>query len=450
MSKKIRIKKGLNIPLKGKAEKVTIKHEPADTYAVKPSDFKDILPKIVAKEGETVKAGSVLFFDKKRPDIKFTSPVSGQVKEIIRGEKRKILEIVIQANPQQSVISFDMPDIEKASREELVQILLDSGLWTSLRQRPFQIIPDPTSSPRDIFISCFDKAPLAPDLDFMLHGNEKSFETGLACLKRLTSGAVYLGINADYRAASIFSKPKNVIKHEIEGKYPASNVGIQIHHIKPILPGEKVWTIHPLHVIFIGRLFEKGHLDMSRMVAITGSEVIRPRYHKIISGTSVKHLLKDNIQKGNVRYISGNVLTGKTINNQGHLGFFDDQITVIPEGNHHELMGWAAPGFNKFSTSRTFFSWLMPWKKYRMDTNYHGGERTFIFSGQYEKVLPMNIYPVHLLKAILAKDLDLMENLGMHEVVEEDFAVCEYVCASKIEVQAIIQEGIDFMIKELN
>ena len=450
MTKIIKIKKGLHIPLKGKAEKVTIKYEPAATYAIKPTEYRGLRPKIVAKEGTEVQTGSVLFFDKNRPDVKFTSPVSGTVKEIKRGEKRRILEVIVKADTEQKFTEFPVIDVKSASKEEIIQILLDSGLWASLKQRPFNVVPDPSKSPRDIFISCFDKAPLAPDLDFMLHGHEKDFEKGLECLRRLTDGNVFLGINADYRAAKIFSSPRGVVRNEFEGKYPASNVGIQIHHINPIIAGEVVWTIHPLHVIFIGRLFETGKLDLSRMVAITGSEVLRPRYHKIISGTSISHLIEGNIREGNHRYISGNVLTGEKINADGHLGFFDNQITVIPEGDDYELLGWASPGFSKFSISRTFFSWLTPWRKYRMNTNYHGGERTFVFAGEYEKVLPMDIYPVHLLKAIITKNIDLMENLGIYEVVEEDLAICEYVCTSKTEVQQLIKEGIVLMIKELN
>ena len=451
MPKVIRIKKGLDIKLKGKPEKIIIQADPSEFYAVKPPDFPGLspLPKlsvIIGSEGTT---GSPLFYDKNKPDILFTSPVSGKVVAVNRGERRRILEVVIESDKKNEAVTFQKGDPKTMNRETIVNNLLKSGVWPFIRQRPFHIIADPDDDPRAIFISGFDSAPLAPDLDFILNGEEASFQTGIDVLSQLTSGKIHIGVNAVFATADVFSKTEGVELHKFRGPHPAGNVGVQINHVDPVKKGEQVWTVNAQDVIVIGKLFEKGVFNPTRLVALTGSEVIKPRYYRTKLGASVKPLLKDNVKEGNNRYISGNVLTGSKISKEGFIGFYDSQVTVIPEGDFYEFLGWALPGLKKFSASRTFFSFLTPNNRYTLHTNLQGGRRAFVLTGQYEKVLPMDIYPMQLLKAILVEDIDLMENLGIYEVAEEDFALCEYVCTSKTEVQSILRSGFELMQKEL-
>lgn len=452
MPEVIRIKKCLDIKLKGKPEKIIIQAEPSEFYAIKPTDFPGLspLPKLTEKIGSKVKAGSPLFYDKYKPDILFTSPVSGEVTAVNRGERRRVLEVVVKSDQKDEAVTFTKGDPKTMKREEIVNNLLKSGIWPFIRQRPFHVIADPEDDPRAIFISGFDTAPLAPDLDFILNGEEKSFQKGIDVLSKLTSGKIHVGVNAYFPVADVFAKAEGIELHHFKGQHPTGNVGIQINHIDPVKKGERVWTVNPQDVVVIGKLFEKGVFDPTRLVALTGSEIKKPRYYRTKLGASVKPLVKDNVKNnGNNRFISGNVLTGSKINKEGYLGFYHSQITVIPEGDHYEFLGWALPGIKKFSASRAFPSFLLPGKKYRLHTNLQGGRRAFVLTGQYEKVLPMDIYPVQLLKAILVKDIDLMENLGIYEVAEEDFALCEYVCVSKIEVQSILRSGFEVMQNEL-
>jgi len=451
MPKVIRIKKGLDIKLKGKPERIIIQAEPSEFYAVKPPDFPGLspLPKLFVGIGSEVKTGYPLFFDKNKPDILFTSPVSGKVVAVNRGERRRILEVVIESDNNNETVTFQKGDPKTMNREAIVNNLMKSGVWPFIRQRPFHIIADPDDDPRAIFISGFDTAPLAPDLDFILNGEEASFQTGINALLQLTSGKIHIGVNDVFPTANVFANTEGVELHHFRGPHPTGNVGVQINHIDPVKKGEQVWTVNAQDVIVIGKLFEKGVFNPTRLVALTGSDVINPRYYRTKLGASVKPLLKDNVKEGNNRYISGNVLTGNKINKEGYLGFYDSQVTIIPEGDFYEFLGWVMPGLKKFSASRTFFSFITPNKRYTLHTNLQGGRRPFVLTGQYEKVLPMDIYPMQLLKAILVEDIDLMENLGIYEVAEEDFALCEYVCTSKTEVQSILRSGFELMLKEL-
>jgi len=334
---------------------------------------------------------------------------------------------------------------------EIIEKLLISGCWPYIRQRPYGIVANSKDKPKSIFISGFDTAPLAPDLDFSVKGEESAFQAGICALSKLTEGKIHLNLNSDYPASFVFTKCEKVQVNYFSGPHPAGNVGVQINHLEPINKGEMVWVVNPLDVIIIGHLFLKGVYDASKVVTLAGSEVLKPKYYKVINGVSIKNIVQGNISPNHqVRYISGNVLTGKKILSDGFIGFYDNMITVIPEGNQFEFLGWALPGFNKFSASKTFFSWLTPDKKYRLNTNLNGGERAFVITGQYEKLVPMDIYPVHLIKSIIAKDIDKMEQLGIYEVVEEDLALCEFACTSKIEVQTILRDGIDLMIKEMS
>ncbi len=448
MSKVIKISRGLDIKLLGEAEK-KVTQVSSDNFALKPPDFVDVFPKLFLKEGDEVKAGTPVFFNKYRENIIFTSPVSGKVTEIRRGAKRKMLEIRIESDGKMNYEDFGKDDPVSLSKEKIVEKLLKSGIWAYIRQRPYSVIANPKDEPKAIFISAFNSAPLSPDYDFILDEESQAFQAGLNALGKLTSGKIHLNINNGKTCSKTFLEAKGVQINRFAGPHPAGNIGVQIYNIDPINKGDIVWYINPQAVVTVGKLFLEGKYNASRIIALTGSEVIKPQYFKVIAGTLVTDLFKNNINKGNVRYISGNVLTGSKIEKDGYLGFYDDQITVIPEGDYYEFLGWSMPRINKFSFSRTFVSWLTPNKKYRLDTNLNGGQRAFVLTGEYEKVFPMNIYPMQLLKAIIVKDIDLMENLGIYEVDEEDFALCEFIDASKTEMQAIVREGLDYMRKEM-
>ncbi len=450
MSKIITLRKGLDINLQGKAEESIVTAPLAEEYAVSPLDFEGVTPKMLVKEGDAVKAGQPLFFNKYNDRVLFTSPVSGTVKAVNRGEKRKILTVTITPDAQQSYEEFAKPDLKSAKRDEIVELLLRAGLWPMIVQRPYGIIANPNDKPKAIFVSAFDSAPLAPDYNFALRGEEKNIQAGLDVLGKLTDGKVHLSMRA--KAEGQMVTMKGVEQHTFAGKHPVGNVGVQIHHIDPINKGEIVWTVNLQDVAVIGRLVNEGRVDMTRVITVVGSEIEKPHYARAIAGARMNSIVGKEIKAqkegDHVRVISGNVLTGKKSSLEGYLGFYHNTVCVIPEGDKYEMFGWMAPRFKKFSVSRSYFSWLCPKKAYKLDTNINGGERPFVVTGLYEQYLPMDIYPVYLLKACLAQDIDRMENLGIYEVVEEDFALCEFVDPSKIDIQQIIRDGINLMIKE--
>jgi Na+-transporting NADH:ubiquinone oxidoreductase subunit A len=447
MGKTIKISKGLDIKLKGTANEELVNAEFSKTYAIKPTDFEGLTPKILIKPGAEVKSGTILFFDKYNPKIQFSSPVSGKITSIDRGELRKVLQITIEADNETKYEEFKKFDLKSLKREEVIEQLLNSGTWPFIRQRPYAIIANPETTPKSIFISGFDNAPLAPNYDFIIKNDLKNFQNGITVLSKLTDGKIYLNINN--QTESTYSSITGVEKNIFIGKHPSSTIGTQINHISPINKGEFVWYVNPQDVIIVGKLFSEGKFDASKIIAITGSQIEKPKYLKTVIGAELKSLLNSNNVKSNSRYISGNVLTGTKINKTSHIGFYHSQITIIPEGNYYEFIGWAMPRLNKYSASKTFFSWLTPNKEYILDTNTNGGQRAFVMSEEYNKVVPINILPVELLKACIAEDIDKMEQLGIYEVAEEDLALCEFICTSKIDVQEIIRKGINLMIKEL-
>jgi len=450
MSLSVKIKKGLDIRIKGEADKLLVPEVESTTYGVKPVDFPGLIPKLNVKPGDKVSAGTPLFHDKIRPEILFTSPVSGRVLSIIRGDRRKLLEIVIE-NDGEEFVDFGKADPSGLSREKIKETLLSSGLWPAVRQRPYHIVANPADVPKAIFISGFDTAPLAPDYNFIMDNSSVSlFRSGISALKKLTDGKINLVLNGKGDSSELLKKAAEVDISYISGPHPAGNVGVHIHHLDPINKGDIVWIVNLQDVIAIGRLFEEGIYKHERIIALAGSEILHPQYYKIRSGASISSLVKENVKTGHLRYISGNVFTGTRIEPDGYLGYYDSQVTMIPEGDYYEFFGWMMPGINKFSFSKTFASTLIPKKSYKMDTNLHGGERAFVMTGQYEKVVPMDIYPMQLLKAILAEDIDMMENLGIYEIAEEDFALCEFICPSKIEIQSIVRKGLDLMIREMS
>jgi Na+-transporting NADH:ubiquinone oxidoreductase subunit A len=451
MAEVIKIRKGLDIKMKGQAEKIYVKAPRAKTYAIKPVDFQELTPKIIPKLCDPVKVGTAIFFDKYNPEIKFPSPVSGTLKEIRRGERRRIIEVVVEDDGKDTPEKFLQGDPANLTREQIVDNLLESGLWPMIRQRPYSIIARPGKKPKSIFISAFDTSPLAPDYDFVLKDMEEDFQWGVNVLKRLTEGKVFLGLDGRYPSVKTLTSIKDVVINRFKGPHPAGNVGIQIHKLDPINKGEVVWTVKPQDVVAIGRLFRNGQFDPSIVVALTGSRVGKPLYYKTIRGTGVAPLLEGKLKEGENRVISGNVLNGLQVDAaEGHSGFSDVQITVIPEGNYFEMFGWIKPGLKKMSASRSFMStWLTPNQRFELDTNFHGAERAFVMTGEYEKVLPMNIYPVQLLKAILINDIDKMEELGIYEVDEEDMALCEFICTSKTPVTKILRQGLKNLRSEL-
>ncbi len=449
MSKDIKIKRGLDIKLLGDAQK-TISEVTSKNYAIKPPDFVGVFPKLFVKEGDTVKVGTPVFFDKYRDNIIFTSPVSGTIEEVHRGAKRKMLEVRIVADGKQDSVDFGKTDTSSVSKEDVIDKLLKSGIWTNIRQRPYSTIANPEQSPKAIIVSAFDSAPLAPDYDFILEKEDKAFQAGLDVLKKLTSGKVHLNTHSKKSNSATFLNAKGVDINKFSGPHPSGNIGIQAHNIDPINKGEIIWYVNPQAVVTIGKLFLEGKYDPTRVVALTGSEVKDPKYYKVVAGTSISDIVKDQVEKGaNVRYISGNVFTGSKIDRDGYISYYDNQITVIPEGDYFDFLGWGLFGLKKFSFSKTYFSWLTPNKKHILDTNLNGGHRAFVLTGLYEKVFPLDIYPMQLLKAIIVKDIDLMENLGIYEVDEEDFALCEFIDPSKTEMQSIVREGLDYIRKEM-
>lgn len=393
-------------------------------------------------------AGGPLFIDKYHPEVKFVSPVSGVVTSVERGARRKVMNIVVEAAAEQDYEEFGKQDVARMNADRVKELLLQSGMFAFIKQRPYDVIADPAVAPRAIFVSAFDSNPLAPEFEFALKGEEANFQTGLDALAKIAK--TYLGISVKQKSAAL-TQAKNVTITAFDGPNPAGNVGVQINRVAPVVKGETVWTIDPQAVIFIGRLMNTGRVDMTRTVAVTGSEVLKPAYTKLRVGALLTSVFAGNVTKDKeLRYISGNVLTGKQVSPNGFLGAFHSQVSVIPEGNDiHEMLGWIMPRFNQFSVNHSYFSWLLGKKEYTIDARIKGGERHMIMSGEYDKVFPMDILPEFLIKAIIAGDIDRMEALGIYEVAPEDFALCEFVDSSKLELQRIVRAGLDMLRAEM-
>ncbi len=449
MSTTFVIKKGLDIKLLGCAEKTVVDLN-AEKFAIKPPNFIGCFPKVLVNPGDSVKAGTPIFYDKYRENIVFTSPISGKVEAIKRGAKRRLLEIIIDSDGKNEAIDFGSSNINNLKKEDVVEKMLKSGVWPVLRQRPYSVIANPNDAPKAIFVAAYDSSPLAADYDLIVHGQGDEFQAGLDILTKLTEGTVHLNIDANNTTSKVFLNSQNVQINKFSGPHPSGNVSVHISKIDPINKGDIIWYLYPQDVLTIGRLFLKGKFDSTRIVALCGSEVKKPKYYKTFIGASVKNLLAGNTTEGDNRVISGTVLTGEKIDKDGFVGFYDSSVTVIPEGNHYEFFGWLLPGFGKFSLSRSFPSWLTPNRKYRLDTNMHGGTRAYVMTGKFEKVFPFDIYPLQLIKAVLVEDIDLMESLGIYEIDHEDFALCEVIDTSKTDIQCIIRKGLDTMRQEMS
>ncbi|MDH5398096.1 MAG: Na(+)-translocating NADH-quinone reductase subunit A [Cyclobacteriaceae bacterium] len=451
MSKHIKLKKGFDIKLAGEAEKIIGKCEQPGTFAIKPSSFHGIQrPKLLVKEGDRVKAGTPVLVDKKNDRIKHVAPVSGEIAEVVRGEKRKILEVLVIADEKQDYEDYgshSISEIVKLSQEETREKMLEAGVWPTLVERPFGVIANPEETPKTIVISAFDTHPLAPDADLLYKGKDQYFQAGIEVLKKFTTGVIHLNIDGKSEVSHIFAHAKDVQLNKFFGPHPAGNPGVQIHHLAPICKGDIVWTIRPQGVIEIGKLFLEGRYDTSRLVALTGPEVEHPQYYQTYAGACINKFTKDNLKSDHVRFISGNVLTGRKIDEDGHLGYFDQQITVVKEGDQFVPFGWVLPTLSKPSIHKALglLAFLFPNKKFSVNTNTYGEPRAFVQTGVFEKVVPMDILPMYLIKAILAEDFDDMEGLGIYEVIEEDLALCEFVDVSKSDIQEILREGLDLI-----
>ena len=445
MANLIKLRKGLDINLKGKAEEKKIQLKSNGKYALVPDDFVGVTPKVIVKEGEKVKAGDALFVNKQYPDVRFASPVSGTVCKVVRGERRKVLCVTVEADKQQEYVDFGKKDVAKLSGEQVINALLEAGIFGYINQLPYAVSTNPTVLPKAIFVSALRDKPLACNFEFEVKGQEADFQTGITALSKIAK--TWLGVGVGSALESIKDAEVTVF----DGPCPAGNVGVQVNHLDPVNKGEVVWTIgDPTVVLFIGRLFNTGKVDLTRTVALCGSEVKSPACVDMLVGEEIATLLSNSYDSSHsVRIINGNVLTGCPTTKDGFLGAHSSEITIIPEGNNaDEMLGWILPRLNQFSVNRSYFSWLFGKKSYALDARIKGGERHMIMSGEYDKVLPMDIYGEYLIKAIISGDIDRQEALGIYEVSPEDFALAEFVDSSKLELQRIVREGLNILRKE--
>ena len=447
MANVIKLRKGLDINLRGRADKGTVEPVKSADCALVPESFGGVVPKVVVREGDSVRAGDALFVDKKHPEVKFASPVSGTVEAIVRGDRRKVLCVKVKADEVQQYVAFGPKDVASLDGEAVKQALLEAGLFGYIQQLPYAVATTPDTTPKAIFVSAFRDMPLASDFEVELKGNEKDFQIGLTALSKIQK--TYLGVGVRQTASALVDA-KDVEINVFDGKCPAGNVGVQVNHVSPVNKGEVVWTVDPAAVIFIGRLFNTGKVDLRRVIAVAGSEVKTPSYVETLVGTSLGAVLEGRLKATeHVRIINGNPLTGRKSTLEDYIGAHTSEVTAIPEGDdNNELLGWILPRVNQYSTSRSYFSWLLGKKEYDLDARIKGGERHMIMSGEYDKVLPMDIYGEYLIKAIIAEDIDKMEQLGIYEVSPEDFAVAEFVDSSKLELQKIVRNGLDMLRKE--
>lgn len=448
MANVIKLRKGLDINLKGRAIKKKVACQASKTVALRPSDFTGIVPKVVVREGDRVLAGDALFVNKQFPEVKFASPVSGTVKSILRGERRRVLSVSVEADDKLEYRDFGQHDASKMDGNAVKQLLLEAGLFGYINQLPYAISTDPSTTPKGIFVSALRDMPLANDFEYELEGNEDAFLAGLKALNRIAT--VHLGVGAKQTAKAL-TEVQNIDLNVFDGPCPAGNVGVQINHIDPVNRGETVWTVDPTSVIFIGRLFLTGKVDLRKTIAIAGSQIKEPAYTDVLVGTQLADILNGKlVATDHVRIINGNPLTGERASLNDYLGAHTSEVTAIPEGDDkEEILGWILPRTKDFSVSRSYFSWLQGKNhEYDLDARIKGGERHMIMSGEYDKVLPMDIYAEFLIKAIITGDIDKQEQLGIYEVSPEDFALAEFVDSSKLELQKIVRQGLDILRKE--
>ena len=448
MTEQIRLRKGLDIKLKGRAKKQTMPLESSKLYAIVPDDFVGVTPKMAVKAGDHVKAGETLFVNKNSEEVRFASPVSGTVKSIERGDRRKILYVSVEADDEQTFADFGTKDIQTLDGEGVKKALLEAGLFGYINQLPYAVSTTPDTEPKAIFVSALRDKPLQGDFEYELEGQEQAFQTGLTALSKIAK--VYLSIGAQQNCKAL-TEAKNVELTVFDGPCPAGNVGVQVNHLSPVNKGEVVWTVDPTAVIFFGRLFQTGKVDLTRVVAVAGSKVKEPAYVKALVGTPIKDIVAGRLTATeHVRILNGNPLTGTIAGDNAFLGAHTSEVVAMPEGDDvDEMAGWIMPRFNQFSTSRSYFSWLFGKKKeYDLDARIKGGKRNIIMSGEYDSVLPMDIYGEYLIKAMITGNIDKQEQLGIYEVSPEDFALAEFVDSSKQPLQQIVRNGLNTLRKE--
>ena len=443
-----KIKKGLDFKLKGEAAEDLVVAMPSDEYAVMPTDFSGIVPRAIVKEGDNVLAGQTLFVDKATESIHFVSPVSGTVLGVERGDRRKILRFRVKADAAQSFKDFGVQRVDSLTADKLKSLMLESGIFAFIRQRPYDVIANPKDAPKAIFISTFSKMPLAANFSFVAKGHEADFKLGVQALAKIAK--VHVGISPEQINSNLLPIEEAEVS-VFDGPNPSGNVGVHINHVSPINKGEVVWTIGAEMVISLGRLLRTGKLLLLRRIAVAGSCVEKPCYVETLIGTPLSSILNSKLSKTeHIRIINGNPFVGYKSNLSDFLGAFSTEVSVIPEGDDvNEAFGWIAPRLNDYSTNHSYFSWLLGRKRaYNLDCRIKGGERHMIMSSEYERVFPMDIYPSYLIKAIIAGDIDRQEALGIYEVAPEDFAVAEFIDSSKLELQRIVREGLDVLRKE--
>tara|TARA_B110000467_G_scaffold49147_1_gene45096 strand:- start:1479 stop:2828 length:1350 start_codon:yes stop_codon:yes gene_type:complete len=443
------LRKGHSLTIMGEPEKILSSTVSKENIYLHPKDFQGIKPKLLVKKGDIVSVGTPVYFDKLNPKVKFVSPISGTISQIIFGARRVIEQIVIKSDNNLSMIERDLFNASQLSSVELKSKLSESGLWPAIRQRPFSKIANPSQTPRDIFISVLSTVPFAVDYAFALDGREIDFQAGLDTLAKLTPGSLHLNMG-DSESAPVFTQAKNVILNRFNGPHPSGNIGVQIHHLAPISSkGDIVWYLNPQDVADIGEYLRTGYCPTQKIITIGGSSISKPTYLKIRKGSILKDILTDNLNtKDEIRIISGDVLSGETRLLSQAIRFYDESVTVIPESTDREFLGWALPGLNKYSLSRTFLASLLQKKMTRFNTSLNGSHRAIISFGRWESVLPMDILPEFLVKSILARDIEEMEKLGIYECAEEDFALCSFVCQSKTDVSGIIRTGLQLSEQE--
>ena len=438
--------KGLDIQLAGKASEKKTKLGVVSDYALVPDDFTGIVPKVVVKEGDHVLAGDPLFVNKNFPEVRFASPVSGIVEAVVRGDRRKVLCVKVKADDSQEYRDFGSKNVDSLDGNGVRSLLLEAGLFGYINQLPYAVSTTPDTTPKAIFVSAFRDMPLAGDFDFEVKGQETDFQTGITALSKIAQ--VNVGISSKSQNETLRNL-KDATVTAWQGPCPAANVGVHVNHLCPVNKGEVVWTVDPVAVIFIGRLLNTGKVDLRRTIGVAGSEVVEPHYVDALVGTPLKAILEGNVREGAVRIINGNPLTGRKDSLDGYLGAHTSEVTVIPEGDDaDEMLGWLMPRLGHFSANRSYFSWLLGKRDYKLDARVKGGKRNMIMSGEYDKVLPMDIYGEYLIKAIIAGDIDKQEQLGIYEVAPEDFAVAEFVDSSKLELQSLVRKGLDTLRKE--
>ena len=448
MSKDVSIKDGANLNLKGLASMELEVANMSLNYALNPDDFFGLIPRMLVKEGDKVSLGQPIFHDKNNESVKIVSPVSGKIQEIVRGAKRKILNVIIKKEGE-SAVNFKIPSLSNISNKKILELLIESGSLAFIRQRPYNIIARPDRPPKSIFVSVHSTAPYAANYDFILKKRMDEFQVGVDVMSKLIGKPINLSIS--HNCESDFSTLNNVDVYKIKGAHPSGNESFQINRIDPLNSGEIIWVIKPEDIANIGSFFMTGIFNPKRTVAVSGDSLKSPKYYDAIIGSPISSLVdsKEIPNSEEYRFINGDPLSGSKVEYSGFLGFYNNTLSVIKEGNQFRMLGWLPFMYNSIpSFSKTSLSWLLGGEK-KVNTNLNGEERAIVVTGEMEKYFPMDIFPMQLIKACMRGDVEKMESLGIYEVIPEDFGLVDFSCTSKIEAQEIVKSGIEIMLKEV-